>query len=100
MKVETELLQIVGSCYMFFSPFWSFNFLANWHYLCVSYTMVWLQVTVFYYCLLQFIRNGKVERWAEEMWMRMIEFKDAILSLIFEVMFLPLYGIKRLLSFS
>ncbi|CAO2812829.1 unnamed protein product [Amaranthus hypochondriacus] len=32
----------------------------------------------------QFIRNGKVERWAEEMWMRMIEFKEAILSLIFE----------------
>ncbi|XP_074263726.1 uncharacterized protein LOC141586415 [Silene latifolia] len=32
----------------------------------------------------QFHLHGKVERWTEEMWIQMIEFKDAVLSLVFE----------------
>lgn len=35
--------------------------------------------------MLQFHQHGKVERWAEEIWMHMIEFKAAVLSLVFEV---------------
>ncbi|KAL2895454.1 Symplekin [Bienertia sinuspersici] len=43
----------------------------------------------FFYSILQelaqqFLRDGKVERWAEEMWMQMSEFKDAVLSLLFK----------------
>ncbi|XP_021722508.1 uncharacterized protein LOC110689995 [Chenopodium quinoa] len=45
--------------------------------------------TKFFYSTLQelarqFHRHDKVERWVEETWMQMIEFKDAVFSLVFE----------------
>ncbi|GAB4852463.1 hypothetical protein Ancab_016657 [Ancistrocladus abbreviatus] len=32
---------------------------------------------------LQFLQHGKVERWAQEMWMWMVRFKDAVYSMLF-----------------
>ncbi|KAJ8453396.1 hypothetical protein Cgig2_008280 [Carnegiea gigantea] len=44
----------------------------------------------------QFHRHGKVERWAEDIWMAMIEFKDAVCSFVFE----PVSVRIRLLAFK
>lgn len=44
----------------------------------------------------QFHRHGKVERWAEDVWMAMIEFKDAVCSFVFE----PVSVRIRLLAFK
>lgn len=44
----------------------------------------------------QFHRHGKVERWAEDIWMLMTEFKDAVCSLVFE----PVSVGIRLLAFK
>lgn len=44
----------------------------------------------------QFHSHGKVERWAEDIWMSMIEFKDAVCSFVFE----PVSVRIRLLAFK